>query len=288
MPPTQQQSADSLPENSYLCHIINIKKTTMQSLKLIVPLLLLTSFYACNSGPEVVKADPLDETSPSLFQDPSATSNVNVSPSQNAGIDASLHKVVVLENLNTSQYSYMRVKENDQEFWIAVMRQEVKIGDIYQFESGLIQENFFSKEFNRTFDKLYLVSDFKPVGDSAGNQTPEEAHANATETSTVEPPKSVMAVPGSIKIADLVANLAKYDGKRVKVTGKVMKANPEIMGRNWLHLQDGSGKGLDLTVTTVQDVPPGSTVTMEGTLALNKDFGAGYKYDYILEGAVVK
>ncbi|MBK9017715.1 MAG: hypothetical protein IPM82_28755 [Saprospiraceae bacterium] len=86
----------------------------------------------------------------------------------------------------------------------------------------------------------------------------------------------------------MIANISKYDGKTVKVTGKVMKVNPMIMGRNWLHIQDGSGKNLDLTVTTVEQVQLGATVTLEGTIALNKDFGAGYKYDYILEGAVVK
>ncbi|MBL7808209.1 MAG: hypothetical protein JNN28_10355 [Saprospiraceae bacterium] len=60
------------------------------------------------------------------------------------------------------------------------------------------------------------------------------------------------------------------------------------MGRNWLHIQDGSGKNLDLTVTTTETVSLGSVVTLEGIWATNKDFGAGYKYDYILEAAVLK
>jgi hypothetical protein len=150
-----------------------------------------------------------------------------------------------------------------------------------------MKKNFESKEFNRNFETLYLVSDFGPEGAAADGMTKEQAHANV-ESSSVEAPKNVTPAVGAIKLADLVANLKKYEGKTVKVTGKVMKVNPMIMGRNWLHLQDGSGKNLDLTVTTVEQVQLGQTVTMEGTLALNKDFGAGYKYDYILESAVVR
>lgn len=243
---------------------------------------------ACNSGPEVVQADPASETAPSLFQDPGAASpNINTSPSQQ-DLDATEHKVVVDEKLDTDKYSYLRVKENGQEFWVAVLKQDVKIGNSYLFRGGLMKKNFQSKEYNRVFETLYLVSDFRPAGAATSEATPAEAHANAKDNSTVEPPKSIIVAPGAVKIADLVANLAKYDGKSVKVTGKVMKLNPMIMGRNWLHLQDGSGKGVDLTVTTVEQVTLGSTVTLEGVLALNKDFGAGYKYDYILEGAVSK
>ena len=252
-------------------------------------MLLLATLFSCNSGPEVVQADPSSETAPPLFQDPggAAGPNINTSPSQQ-DLDATEHKVVVDEKLDTDKYSYLRVKENGQEFWVAVLKQDIKIGDTYLFRGGLMKKNFQSKEYNRVFETLYLVSDFRPAGAAASAVTPAEAHANAKDNSTVEPPKSVIVAPGAVKIADLVANLAKYDGKTVKVTGKVMKLNPMIMGRNWLHLQDGSGKGVDLTVTTVEQVTLGSTVTLEGVLALNKDFGAGYKYDYILEGAVSK
>ena len=58
-----------------------------------------------------------------------------------------------------------------------------------------------------------------------------------------------------------------------------------IMNRNWLHIRDGSGKNLDLTVTTTEHIPLGAIVTLQGVIALDKDFGAGYRYDVILEGA---
>lgn len=250
----------------------------IQLLKALVIALVLTS---CNSEPKVIEGQPVAGENPSeTFQSPTTDM---MSQEQ----DNSEHKVVVEEILDTDKYNYLRVKENGEEFWIAVSKQEVKIGGTYIFQRGLLKKNFQSREYDRVFETLYLVSDFRPADaetamSSSGQTNPHGGSA------AVEAPKNITPAPGAIKIADLVANLSKYEGKTVKVTGKVMKLNAMIMGRNWVHLQDGSAKGLDLTVTTTEPLQVGQTVTMEGTIALNKDFGAGYKYDYIMEGAVVK
>jgi hypothetical protein len=76
----------------------------------------------------------------------------------------------------------------------------------------------------------------------------------------------------------------------VVVRAKVVKYNPQIMGKNWLHLEDGTGKAgsNDLTVTTNGEAKVGDTVLVTGVVTTNKDFGAGYKYDVILEDANVK
>ena len=82
----------------------------------------------------------------------------------------------------------------------------------------------------------------------------------------------------------------KLKGKRVTLRGKVVKYNEAIMGKNWLHLRDGTGKDPtdDLTVTTQAKAKVGDTVLVEGTVTLDKDLGAGYKYDVIIEDAKVK
>lgn len=95
------------------------------------------------------------------------------------------------------------------------------------------------------------------------------------------------------KISDIYKNKDSLDKKQVTVKGKVVKVASGIMNRNWIHIQDGSGKAAskdnDLTVTTSKDLPNvGQTVTITGTLAKNKDFGSGYFYTVILEGATVK
>ena len=63
------------------------------------------------------------------------------------------------------------------------------------------------------------------------------------------------------------------------------------MGKNWLHIRDGSGSAdksdNDLTVTTSTPAKLGDTVLVTGLVSLNKDFGAGYKYTVILDDAKV-
>ncbi|GFO69693.1 hypothetical protein GMLC_32720 [Geomonas limicola] len=108
------------------------------------------------------------------------------------------------------------------------------------------------------------------------------------------PAHSEKAAPGKItKVSDLYKNKDSLDKKQVTVKGKVVKVSSGIMDRNWIHIQDGSGKAAtkdnDLTVTTSKDLPAvGQTVTITGTLTKNKDFGSGYFYAVIVEGATVK
>ena len=92
---------------------------------------------------------------------------------------------------------------------------------------------------------------------------------------------------GGITIGELFSNKDSYANKTVLIKGQVTKVNRAIMGKNWVHLQDGtSGSGnYDLTITTQDEVSPGDVVTFEGKIALNKDFGAGYAYDVLMEDA---
>lgn len=95
---------------------------------------------------------------------------------------------------------------------------------------------------------------------------------------------------GGKTVEEVYQEKDKLKGKRVTLRGKVVKYNEAIMGKNWLHLRDGTGKDPtdDLTVTTQAKAKVGDTVLVEGTVTLDKDFGAGYKYDVIIEDAKVK
>ena len=59
------------------------------------------------------------------------------------------------------------------------------------------------------------------------------------------------------------------------------------MGKNWIHIQDGSGdsNNFDLTITTQDQAKVGDVVTFEGTIGTKKDFGYGYLYEVIMEDA---
>jgi hypothetical protein len=177
------------------------------------------------------------------------------------------------------------VTENEANFWVAIPRMEVEIGDTYFYKGGLLKKNFQSQEFNRVFETVYLVSDIRKQPRSSGSAIDEALSHTLGGTSVVE---DVTPAQGAIKIEELVSNLNKYEGKLVTITGKCVKVNPMIMGKNWVHLQDGSANNYDLTITTAEVIPVGVLISLEGTISLNKDFGAGYRYDVIMEDAVIK
>jgi hypothetical protein len=95
---------------------------------------------------------------------------------------------------------------------------------------------------------------------------------------------------GTRTVEALFRDRAALAGKPVAVRGKVVKAKSGIMGKTWVHIQDGTGaQGTnDLTVTTAGSEPAvGQKVLVKGVAASNKDFGFGYKYDLIVEDATV-
>jgi hypothetical protein len=150
-------------------------------------------------------------------------------------------------------------------------------------------KNFASRELGRTFPSVFFVddpSDTPPViaqGPANQNRPAGRLPIKRKENVSVETPK------GGISVSELYKNPSGYSGKTVKIRGVVVKYNKEIMKKNWVHIQDGteySGQ-YDLTVTTIDSVEVGNTVTFTGIIFLNKDFGAGYKYDVIMEEAKV-
>ena len=91
----------------------------------------------------------------------------------------------------------------------------------------------------------------------------------------------------TVSLTDLFSDQEKYRNTTIKVIGKVVKINPNILGKNWIHIQDGSknkdGEPHDLTITTQDLFEVDEEVIIEGKIILDKDFGAGYFYDVIME-----
>jgi hypothetical protein len=88
-----------------------------------------------------------------------------------------------------------------------------------------------------------------------------------------------------ITIGRLVGDKKSFSGEKIRVKGVVTKVNEAIMDKNWVHIQDGTEAGgiFDLTVTTSLKVAVGDTVTFEGNIVLDKDFGYGYFYNILME-----
>ena len=92
-------------------------------------------------------------------------------------------------------------------------------------------------------------------------------------------------------VAALYKDKATLAGKTISAQGKVVKVNNGVMGRNWVHVQDGTGDAKagtnDLVVTSKQTAAVGDQVTISGVVAINKDFGSGYSYPLLIEEATV-
>lgn len=191
-----------------------------------------------------------------------------------------IHEVVLKKYMHTAQYTYLNVVENESETWLAVPKMEAVIGKVYYYTGGMEMRNFKSAELDTVFYSIYFLNgilDEKAI---------EKKESPATLKDTVIKP-----VEGAVTISELLTNKNKYSGKLVKVTGRVTKFNSNIMRLNWIHLDDGSGPSgtVDLTITTDELTEVGDVIVIEGTIALNKDFGNGYFYEVIMEnGRIVK
>ena len=196
-----------------------------------------------------------------------------------------VHTAVVQEVIQATSYTYLRVKEADKEFWIAINKREIEVGAKVSFMGGLEMNNFQSKDLNRTFEKIYFVNRIIGGESSATQQPVSMPHQMKPELEKKE--VSIEPVEGGITIGELFADRDSYADKTVLIKGQVTKVNRAIMDKNWVHLQDGTSDSgnFDLTVTTTEEINVGDIVTFEGKIILNKDFGAGYSYEVIMEQA---
>jgi hypothetical protein len=204
---------------------------------------------------------------------------------QQAAAAAEMHTAVVQEVIQATSYTYMKVKEANNEFWIAVTKRQIEPGATISFADALEMTNFQSKDLQRTFDKIYFVS--RIVGDGSSESQQSMSMPLRMKPELEKKEISIEPAKGGVTIGELFANRDSYADKTVLVKGQVTKVNRAIMDRNWVHLQDGTSDSgsFDLTVTTNDDVKVGDVVTFEGKIALNKDFGAGYTYEVIMEEA---
>ena len=168
-------------------------------------------------------------------------------------------------------YTYMLVKGKGPAYWVAAASMEIAPGASITYQTGLIMEDFYSKELDRTFDKVMFL----------------DAVMGSAKTSVPKAEVDLEKVEGTVSIAELYENPGSFKGKKITVKGKVTKFNPEIMQRNWIHIQDGTeydGK-FDLTATSQDPFQVGQVVTIEGVLSVDLDFGYGYTYEILLEEA---
>ncbi len=207
----------------------------------------------------------------------------------------------VIETTNSGDYTYVLVQHGARKTWAASRQFKVAVGDSVNIPDGWVMKDFKSRTLNRTFDWILFASgvEVNGKGDKLTAPTLPPGHPSLSATNPAAPATpppveikqgSVEKVRGGYTVEECYAKKRELAGKSVKVRGVVVKFTPAIMGKNWVHIRDGTGKTDtgDLTLTTLEDVKTGDTIVVEGKVACDKDFGAGYKYPLLIEDAVTR
>lgn len=206
-------------------------------------------------------------------------------PAAAAADGVSKLKGTVVETLDSGGFTYVRLKTASGDRWIVSSPVDVKSGAEVTVSSAMTVEKFESKSLHRTFDNIVFGSI-----DGAAQRPHASAPPAHAEITDVNVPRAEGA--DAKTIAEIWASKGTLKDQRVVVRGKVVKFLPSIMGKNWLHVRDGSGtrgKGDDDIAVISDDVTKvGSVVTLTGTVRVDKDFGAGYQYPVIIEDARLK
>jgi hypothetical protein len=211
-------------------------------------------------------------------------------PEQAAGFSGK-----VVETTNAASYTYVLVDTGARKAWVAAPAFPVKVGDSVMVGTSMPMANYHSKTLNRDFEVVYftggvMVNGMQPkvAGQPAGLPKGHPPITGGTAKSNVDL-SGITKAEGGQTVAEIVAGKDKLNGQTARVRGRVVKYNAGIMGRNWLHIRDGSGSegSNDLLVTTDAAAKIGDTVLVSGKVAINQDFGAGYKYSVVVENAKV-
>jgi hypothetical protein len=201
---------------------------------------------------------------------------------------STVRTAVVNEVLQATNYTYLNVNQGDESYWMAISKRTIEPGSTISYTSALEMNNFTSKDLSRTFESIYFVDQISVHSDSS-MMTQSEDSPHRMKPVLEKMDIEVEPIEGGITLAQLYENSQNYADQVITVRGVVTKANRAILDRNWFHVQDGTGdaESFDLTITTQDDAQVGDVVTFKGKITLNKDFGAGYQYDVIMEEAAL-
>lgn len=223
----------------------------------------------------------------------------------------------VLETIQVDRYTYLRVgADGHPDAWAAVsVAPNLKVGDAVHVTRAQLMENFQSATLNRTFEAIYFgvlepstaaANEPQDDGPPMTQRRPNSPSIGAALEVSGRPAQAgVQADLGAIKagsvakaqgalgytIAEIHAKGASLAGKTLRVRGRVVRVTPNVMGKTFVHVRDGSGdrktKELDLTITTQSTPGLNESVLFEGRLEADVDYGAGYRYPVILQDARV-
>lgn len=197
----------------------------------------------------------------------------------------------VIETMDAGIYTYLHVQAGTESVWVASSRLAVAVGDTVSVPDGVRMVDFYSTHLDRRFELIFLVAFVEVEGREKVVPSIPEIHARSSKEGGFEVDLSdISRAEGGQTVGEVFAQRETLSGREVHVRGKVVKVTTGVLGRNWIHVQDGtagpSGED-DLTVTTAEDVELGEAVVVHGVVRLDSDFGYGYRYELLVEASSV-
>ena len=186
----------------------------------------------------------------------------------------------VVDTLDGGGYTYLQVDDTKKKYWVAVEGIKIEKGTEVRFTEELRAKNFESKALGRTFDEIVFASNLQHR-----TNVPEKGNLALINEQVKESPYKQK---DTLSVKEAWEKRASLKDKTIAIRGKVVKASPNIMGLNWVHIQDGTGEGSEVgrVVFTSSELPKvGDIVTASGEVRVDKDFGSGYSYKIIVENA---
>jgi hypothetical protein len=213
-------------------------------------------------------------------------------PQQQAmpGEQAVVVKGEVLETQEVKPYTYIRLKTRDGEVWAAVTATALKKGAQVTIGNVTMMENFESKTLKRKFDKIVFGTIADPNAKPSAAQAAPHGAVPAAATPVAKVAKATG--PDAKTVAEVMSGKTTLKDKPVLVRGQVVKVNSGILGKNWVHLQDGSGSAKDNThdviVITKDEAKVGDVVNARGTVRTDVNMGSGYAYAVLVDDAALR
>jgi len=204
-----------------------------------------------------------------------------------------IHYGRILEKKEVMGYDYLYVEENGTKRWIAIAKAPAEVGETIGYDTRTIMKHFKSKSLGRVFDEIVFAND---VYLPSTHKAPSSMKAMFA--------KDIEAVNETMQTKDFkekpfytVEEVHRYRrqlaGREVRIKAKVYKVSRQIMKRDWVHLEDGTGdekkRTDDIVFTTPgANVKAGDSVTAKAKIVVDKDFGYGYFYPVMGEKATFK
>ena len=265
----------------------------------------MLGFFILSLGCEEKATVPVDELP--------VTGNVTISDIkenyQTLSVQSPVLKATIIESKDVTNYTYLLLEDKTGKVWAAIPKKPVKTGEEIAIAKIAVMKDFHSKTLEKTFDLILfaLPSEGCPFKESGGEIVSKMPLAKMPSASMPHgtmgySAKKSMAVPKDIKVSkadgkdaytieEIYSKKEELSQKTITVRAIVVKFMPQIMGKNWIHIQDGTGsaeKGNnDIAVSTLDAAEVGDEVIIKGTLGIDKDFGMSCAFGALIEEASI-